>query len=174
MADRISMGQELGVGRGALRPGKRLKGLLRNEARAAAEGRLGLSQGERDQGAAAAQEAAGRQAAASAGEVQRAAIAGGANQFTGAAADLQRDIATDAASTAAAARPEQDEISARLAAVRRQTLQGGLERQQQINRENAKAAIEVVAKGAFAAATGGGSAFAEQAGAVGSAMFGGG
>lgn len=148
----------------ALNPGRNLRRLLNADVTAAAEGRLGLTQAERDQGAGSAEEAAARQAAAQAQDIDRASMASGANQFTGAAAQLKRDVAREAGEGAAAARVAQDQLSAQIAQARRQALQTALEKQQEIAREDRKLAAKVglAAAGTAAAAAGpGGQVFSQ-------------
>lgn len=156
----------------ALNPGSNLRRLLKADVQAAAEGRLGMTQAERDQGSGAALEAASRQAAAQVQDIDRATMASGANQFTGAAAQLKRDVAREAGEGAAAARVAQDQLSAQIAQARRQALQTALEKQQEIAREDRKMALRlgVAAAGTAAGAAGpGGELFGqmlEQAGGI--------
>lgn len=159
----------------ALNPGRNLRRLLKADVQAAAEGRLGMTQAERDQASGAAQEAAARQAAAQIQDVQRATMASGANQFTGASAQLQRDIARESANAAAGARVAQDQLSAQIAQARRQALQAALERQQELARADRKMALGLgmQAAGGAASVVPGGQVYAQMLQQAGTSLMGG-
>lgn len=150
-----------------LNAGRKIREILNRDTLAAMEGRLGLSEQEREQGAMSGADAAARQAAAQQTDVQRASMAGGAAPFSGEAAKLQRDIAGKATEGAAIARAAQDQISAQIAAARREALLAQLRQQQQVAQQRAAMAMElggqVLEAGATAAAPGLGALFTQMA-----------
>lgn len=127
-----------------LNAGRKIRDILKRDTLAAMEGRLGLSEQEREQGAMAGADAAARQASAQQSEVQRASLAGGAAPFAGEAAKLQRDIAKQATEGAAIARAAQDQISAQIAAARKEALMAQLREQQKVAQQRAAMVMEGV------------------------------
>ena len=144
---------------GGVKAKKRFNTMLLGDLQKMQEGTLGLSDSEKNRVAEGAQMAAGAQAAAQQSDIQRAALAGGANPFTGHAAQLSRDIGQQAQGAAAQARVAADEMSTNLAATEAADIRARLERQRERQRRDAATAGRAVASfvgGAVGAGGGGG------------------
>lgn len=114
--------------------------LLKEDLKKMQAGQLGLSQNEQDQIAGQAQMAAAQQGGAAQRSVARDAMASGQSPFVGRAAQLQRDIAGDAAEAGARARVTAAELSRQLAEQRRQEITGRLESEYSRRKQSTAAA----------------------------------